>query len=80
MSGKNLPTGQCLLWLCRHLTDWKYNDGGDGIDYDGDVDDDGEVGDDWLWHWRPPEDVLAVLLDDRVGAAERGQERQTEMN
>ena len=42
MSGKNLPTGQCLLWLCRHLT----NDGGDYIDYDGDVDDDGEVGDD----------------------------------
>ena len=43
MSGKNLPTGQCLLWLCRHLTDWKYNDGGNDIDYDGEVDDDGEV-------------------------------------
>ena len=42
MSGKNLPTGQCLLWLCRHLT----NDVGDYIDHDGDVDDDGEVGDD----------------------------------
>ena len=48
MPGKNVLTDQCLLWLCWHLTDWKYNDGGDDIDYDGDVDDDGEVGDDWL--------------------------------
>ena len=80
MPGKNVLTGQCLLWLCWHLTDRKYNDGGDDIDYDGDVDDVGEVGDNWLWHRWPPEDVLAVLLDDRVGAAERGQERETKMN